>query len=68
MYLGLCNKTEFNKNYYTIQLNLQPKTEQRLRKILKQYNNQEVFAQNIILCSYSEDDFLFHIKNHELGS
>ncbi|MFH1860178.1 MAG: hypothetical protein ABH870_04080 [bacterium] len=31
-----------------IQLQLQPQTEERLRKILALYHNQEVFAQNII--------------------
>ena len=31
------------------QLQLQPQTEARLRKILAQHQNQEVFAQNIIV-------------------
>ena len=37
-----------------IQLQLQPHTEERLRKILAQYHNQEVFAQNIIAYQITE--------------
>jgi len=37
-----------------IQLQLQPQTEERLRKILAQYHNQEVFAQNIIAYQITE--------------
>jgi hypothetical protein len=37
-----------------IQLQLQPQTEQRLRKILAQYHNQELFAQNIIAYQITE--------------
>ncbi len=37
-----------------IQLQLQPQTEERLRKILAQYQNQEGFAQNIIAYQIAE--------------
>ena len=37
-----------------IKLQLQPKTEERLRKILAQYHNQEAFAQNIIAYQITE--------------
>jgi hypothetical protein len=37
-----------------IQLQLQPQTEERFRKILAQYHNQEVFAQNIIAYQIAE--------------
>ena len=37
-----------------LQLQLQPQTEERLRKILAQYHNQEVFVQNIIAYQIAE--------------
>lgn len=37
-----------------IQLQLQPQTEERLRKILTQYHNHEVFVQNIIAYQIAE--------------
>jgi hypothetical protein len=38
----------------SIKLELQPQTEERLRKILAQYQDQETFAQNIIAFQMTE--------------